>query len=326
MSNVRPLISIVVPCFNEQENVGSFYKSLSSVLSRDRDHRFELIYINDGSSDDSLSLLKKLAAKDNSIRIINLSRNFGKEIALSAGIELARGDAIVIIDGDGQHPPKLIPELIKRWQKGAQVVVGVRESNANEGFAKKFGSWLFYRLLNKVSGLYVVPNSTDFRLIDKTVRDEFVKLTERNRNARGLIDWLGFKREFVKFDAAPRMAGEAGYSLSKLMGLALNSFVSLSLKPLYFSFYVGLVILPLSILLGIFSVTEMLIGDPLHLRITGSAYLMILTLFLVGLVLIAQGIAALYLSHIHSETQNRPLYIIDKKNSRRLILGDGKKR
>jgi len=317
MSNSKQLISVIVPCFNEQDNVNAFHKGLALVLDKDKSNAYELVYVNDGSSDNTLPLLKKLAAKDKRVRLLSLSRNFGKEIATTAGIQSAKGAALIIIDGDGQHPPKLIPEFIKRWHKGAQVVVGVRRSNANEGFAKKFGSWLFYRLFNKLSGLYLVPNSTDYRLIDKAVQAEFTKLTERNRSTRGLIDWLGFRREFVEFDAGPRMAGEAGYSLSKLMSLALNSFVSLSLKPLYFSFYIGLVILPLSILLAGFSVTEMLIGDPLHLRITGSAYLIMLTLFLVGLVLVAQGITALYLSHIHTETQNRPLYVIDKQNSRR---------
>lgn len=318
MSNVRPLISIVVPCFNEQDNISSFYKSLVLVLKKDSSHTYEIVYVDDGSTDQTLASLKGLATKDKRVRLVRLSRNFGKEVAVSAGIEQARGDAILMIDADGQHPPKLIPRFIKRWQKGAQVVVGVRQSSIHEGFAKKITSWLFYRLFNKVSGLYLVPNSTDFRLIDRTVQAEFIKLSERNRTARGLIDWLGFERDFITFKADSRIAGEATYSFNKLVTLALNSVVSLSLKPLYFSFYIGLVILPVSILLAGFSITEMLIGDPLGLKITGSAYLIMLTLFLVGLVLIAQGIAALYLSHIHTESQNRPLYVIDKKNSRRL--------
>jgi dolichol-phosphate mannosyltransferase len=147
------------------------------------------------------------------------------------------------------------------------------------------------------------------------VQDEFVRLTERNRITRGLIDWLGFQQDYVYFRANPRLAGEASYSFSKLFILALNSFVSLSLKPLYLSFYIGLTILPLSILLALFSALEMLAGDPLNLNITGTAYLVILALFLLGMVLVSQGITALYLSHIHTETQNRPLFIIDKQSS-----------
>jgi glycosyltransferase involved in cell wall biosynthesis len=234
---------------------------------------------------------------------------------LSAGIVAAKGDAIISIDADGQHPVKLIPKMLSSWRKGAQVVIGVRQINTSEGFVKRHGSRTFYKIFNRLSGIYLVPNATDFRLIDKSVQSEFVKLTERRRNTRGLIDWLGFERDFIYFKANARTGGEAGYSTGKLFGLAINSFVSMSLKPLYFSFYVGIVVLPVSIMLGLFSIIEMLIGDPLDLNITGSAYLIELTLFLVGLVLVAQGITALYLSHIHAETQNRPLYIIDRKNS-----------
>lgn len=308
------LISVIVPCYNEELNVDHFYTLLHGVLSKDR-HDYELVYVNDGSRDGTLQKLHALAGKDEHVRVLNLSRNFGKEIATTAGIHYAKGDALLMIDADGQHPPELIPEFVKRWEAGAQVVIGVREANQKEGFIKRYGSRVFYSVFNKLTGTRLVPGSTDYRLIDRRVQQEFTRMTERNRITRGLIDWMGFRQEYIPFRANPRHAGEASYSFTKLFTLALNSFVSLSLKPLHLSFYVGLIIMPLSVLLALFSIAEMLVGDPLQLNITGTAYLVILCLFLLGMVLISQGITALYLSHIHTETQNRPLFIVDEKHS-----------
>ena len=177
---------------------------------------------------------------------------------------------------------------------------------------------LFYGLWSRLTGSTLVANTSDFRLIDHVVQAEFIKLTERNRVTRGLIDWLGFKQAYVHYDTKARMSGDASYSLGKLVKLALDSSISQSLAPLYFSAYAGAVILPLSVLLGLFSAIEMLIGDPLGLHITGSAYLVILILFLVGLLLVSQGIMALYLSHMHTESQNRPLFVVNLSNSRKI--------
>jgi len=315
MKHIRKLITVVVPCHNESPNIETFYASISEVVGKDVEHDYELLYVNDGSRDDTLRKLETLAHDDARVRILTLSRNFGKEIAITAGMHYANGDATIMIDADGQHPVELMSQFIEKWERGAQVVVGIRESNQKEGWVKRYGSKLFYRLFNKLAGTQLIPGSSDFRLIDKAVQREFVRMTERNRISRGLIDWLGFKQEYVHFHANARTAGEATYSLSKLFSLALNSFVSLSPKPLYFSFYLGLVVLPLALLLGLFSVVEMLVGDPMGLHITGTAYLVILALFLLSILLISQGIAALYVSHIHTETQNRPLFIVDELSS-----------
>jgi polyisoprenyl-phosphate glycosyltransferase len=309
------LISIVVPCYNEEPNVSPFFEKLKNIITKDKSHTYEIIYVDDGSKDNTLREIEKIYKVNPNVKVIALSRNFGKEIATSAGIQYSSGSAIILIDGDGQHPAELLPTFIKKWEDGANVVTGVRESNSKEGFIKKYGSKIFYKLLDKYAGARLVPGSTDYRLIDETVRDEFLKLTERNRITRGLIDWLGFRQDFVHFHANKRTAGKAGYSLNKLVTLALNSFVSLSLKPLYFSVYTGISVLFLSLLLIVFSAGEMIIGDPLNLRITGSAYLVMLVLFLIGIILISLGIIALYLSHIHTETQNRPLFVVDKKSS-----------
>jgi dolichol-phosphate mannosyltransferase len=309
--------------YNEEEVLNNFHDLLLRQVKKASGDSFEIIYVNDGSKDSTLSILSTIAAKDKKIKVVNLSRNFGKEIATTAGISVATGDATIIMDGDGQHPPALIAEFINRWRRGAQVVVGVRNSNQAEGIVKKWGSKLFYKLFNSTSGSEIVPRSTDFRLIDRSVRTEFLRFTERQRITRGLIDWLGFKRDYIYFDAPARMAGEASYKTRQLIKLAMNSFVSLSLAPLFFFGWIGIAITSLSLLSGIFILVEQFaLDDPLNLNFTGSALLGILISFLIGLVLTSQGIIAVYLSHVHGQSQERPLFVIDSAHSIGIDVND----
>ena len=309
-----PDLSFVVPVYNEHAGLRQFHESLLAVLKTTA-KSYEVIYCDDGSTDGTSELIRRWCEDNRDIKLVKLSRNFGKEIALTAGMHEARGQATIILDADGQHPVKLIPEFIKRWENGSRVVVGVRSSNQKEGLTKRYGSKIFYRLFNRLTGVKLTPGSTDFRLIDSPIRKEFLKMTERNRISRGLIDWLGYEQDYIEFRANPRLKGQAGYSFRKLLKLAVDSIVSLSISPLYISAYLGAIVLPLSVLLGIFMLINLLLGDPANLHATGSAYLIVLVLFLVGVLLVSQGIIGLYLSHIHTETQNRPLYIIDKEGS-----------
>lgn len=324
----KSLISLVIPVYNEEEGVEQFHNSLlmPEIVKLQGEYDFAVIYINDGSRDNSLSITQEIAAKNTQVKVVSLSRNFGKEIATTAGIHAAEGsDAVICLDADGQHPPALIGEFIKKWEAGAKVVTGVRKSNQNEGFVKKFGSKVFYKLFNSFSGsrYKMIPGSTDFRLIDKLVRAEFLHFTERNRITRGLIDWLGFKTDYVYFDSPERLAGEASYKTSALAALAINSFISLSTKPLLISGYLGVFILTLSVIAGLFIIIEQyVLGDPLGLNITGSAQLGIFLSCLVGIVLISQSIISIYLSHIHSQTQGHPLFVIDKSESVNLTEND----
>ncbi|HYH74657.1 MAG TPA: glycosyltransferase family 2 protein [Candidatus Saccharimonadales bacterium] len=314
MTDGTPQLSVVIPAYNEQENIIPLYTKLREVLA---DVSFETIFINDGSRDNTLSILQKLADEHKNVSVVSFSRNFGKEMATTAGILQAKGKAIIMVDCDGQFPPELIPDFLAKWKEGYQVVTGVRMSNQKEGLVKRFGSKLFYRLMSSMAGAKITPRATDFRLIDRVVQEQFRTFTEHNRITRGLIDWVGFREAFIPFHANPRMAGEATYKVSQLIKLAMNSFVSLSLAPLYFSGYVGLIITPTALLLGLFVIVEQLImNDPLGIDFTGTAMLGVLLLFFVGVLLISQGLVALYISHIHTETQNRPLYIIDPLNSR----------
>lgn len=311
------LLSVVVPMYNEQEVLAQFHADLlTEVKNAAEKEKYEIIYVNDGSKDQTLNLLSKLAEEDKDIKVVNLSRNFGKEIATTAGISIASGKATMIMDGDGQHPPRLISNFLEKWRSGAQVVVGVRESNHNEGLIKKWGSKVFYKIFNATSGAEIVPRSTDFRLIDEVVRVEFLKFTERQRITRGLIDWLGFRRDYIIFDAPARLAGQASYKTTQLVRLAINSFISLSLKPLFLFGWIGVFITLVSLSVGVFILIEQfLLSDPLFLNFTGTAILGIFTSFLIGLVLTSQGMIAVYLSHVHGQTQERPLFVIDKTHS-----------
>lgn len=315
--NNEVVVSIIIPAYNEAAGIKEFHeKLLLPAISKAPTVSYEIIYVNDGSTDDTLNSLSLIAAKNKHVKVASLSRNFGKEVATSAGISLATGKAIIMMDSDGQHPPELIGEFISKWQTGAQVVIGVRASNQKEGSIKKWGSKLFYRLFNSVNGVQMQPGSTDFRLIDRAVQQEFIKLPEHNRITRGLIDWLGFKRDYVHFDAPARLAGEATYSSKKLLGLAMNSFVSLSLKPLFMLAWIGFIITLLSLSVGIFMLVEQyILGDPLSLNFTGAALLGIFISFLVGLVLTSQGVLAIYISHIHTHAQGRPLFVVDHSSS-----------
>jgi glycosyltransferase involved in cell wall biosynthesis len=310
-------LSIVVPIYNESRGLVQFHRALITVLQEANLYEdAEIIYCDDGSTDDSRLLLDAIASKDDHVKVIVFSRNFGKESALTAGITLATGDAIITIDADEQHPVELIPNFVDFWRNGAKIVVGVREKSES-GRLQRFGSKSFYRLFNQISSQKLIPGSTDFRLIDKVVREPFIQLAESNRITRGLIDWLGFKQQYISFTPKKRQHGTATYSNGKLIRLAMDSIVSMSPKPLYFLGYLGASVTAIAFLLGlVVFVEQILFRDPLHWHFTGTAMLGILMLFFIGIVLISQGIIAIYISHIHVESKGRPLYIIDKDQSK----------
>lgn len=313
-------VSIVVPVYNEKEVIADFLtKELLPVVKKIDDYKKEVLLVNDGSSDGTLKIIQNFASKKKYIKVISLSRNFGKEAALSAGIKYAEGDAVITMDADGQQPPKLIPRFLKKWENGAEVVTGVRDRFSKHGLIPKLGSKLFYKLLRMMGNKTTVPGSTDYRLMDRVVVDEFNKLSEHNRITRGLIDWLGFKQEYINYTYGVRMAGKPSYSLKKLFNLAIDSFVSMSTTPLVIFGYIGVIITVFSFILGMFIIIQQyILGDPLNLRWNGAVQLSVFVTFLVGLVLISQAIMALYISHIHAESKGRPLYIVDKKNSKNL--------
>lgn len=310
-------LSILIPAHNEEEGIKHFItEELLPELKKVNSYNIEIVIVNDGSTDNTLTILHQLAAKDPRIKVISLSRNFGKEAALAAGLCFVSGAGVIMMDADGQQPPHLIPQFIAKWEQGAEVVTGVRDKYTKHGFIQKLGSKFFYKLLNLMGSRSTVPGSTDFRLLDRVVIDEYNKLTEHNRITRGLIDWLGFDTVYIEYVYGERFAGRPSYSLKKLFNLAIDSFVSLSTTPLVIFGYLGVFITFFSFLLGLFIIiNQYILGDPLHLYWNGAVQMSVFITFLVGLVLISQAITALYISHIHTETKNRPLFIIDYKKS-----------
>ncbi|MBR1802149.1 glycosyltransferase family 2 protein [Candidatus Saccharibacteria bacterium] len=314
---MNKLISVVIPVCNEEKGIKKFLdERLFKALSELKSYDFEIILVNDGSKDKTLEIIRAYAEKDKNIKVVSLIRNFGKEMALSAGLRYATGDAVLTIDSDGQQPPERIRDFLQAWEDGAEVVTGVRDHYTKHGLIPRLGSKLFYRLLRFMGNKTTVPGSTDFRLMDRVVVDEFNELTEHNRITRGLVDWLGYEKVDIYYTYGERMAGRPSYNFKKLWSLAIDSFVSMSTTPLVIFGYIGIFITIGSFLLGTFCiVNQYLLGDPLGLYWNGAVQMTIFITFLVGLVLISQAITALYISHIHAETQNRPLFIVSKKKS-----------
>lgn len=308
----KKLISVVVPVYNEEKNVPLFYKDIRPILDA-LSYDWELLFVNDGSRDKSIFELEKIGKTDERVRVIDFSRNFGKEVAVTAGINLAEGLAVIILDADLQHPIEKIPEFIKKWENGAEVVVGVREKNNGEGLIKKVGSYFFYKLINQISDMEIVTRATDYRLLDRIVINEFNRLTEKNRMTRALIDWLGFRREYIHFEANERIHGVPAYNFWKLVRLAFNSMVSFSLLPLKLAGYLGVIITLFSGIAGLY----ILLGKYIFHTHFASTFsdaenLAIMIVFLVGIILVSIGLLALYIANIHTEVANRPLYIVRK--------------
>ena len=307
---MQKIISIVIPVYNEEKNIPLITEKVSFVVSK-TPYDYEIILVNDGSEDNSQLVIDSLVQKDIHIKSIELSKNFGKESATSAGINNTIGNAVILIDADMQHPPELITKLLQKWEEGADVVVGLRTENKGQPLLKRFCSFIYYKFINVISDTQIIAGATDFRLIDRKVVDEFNKFTEHERITRGLIDWLGFKREFVEFEAHERVNGVASYSYFKLMKLALSSSISHSLVPLKVAGYLGIFITTISGIGGLLIfIQRYVFEDVLNWNISGTGQLAVLMIFFIGVILSCLGLVALYIGNIHHEVSGRPLYIV----------------
>jgi dolichol-phosphate mannosyltransferase len=298
----------VVPFFNEGSNVDLFHQGLVPILAALPEVAFEIICVDDGSTDDTLARLIALGAKDPRVRTIELSRNFGKEIAVTAGLHHATGDAVIIMDADLQHPPALIPRFVEQWEQGYDIVATKRTNFEKRSVFKKMASHAFYRLMDAISEVDMVSQTTDFRLLDKKVVALFNSFTERNRMVRGIIDWMGFKKTYIEFEAPARYAGQSVYTYKKLASLAINSITSFSSFPLKLTGYLGLMIT----LCSGFGIAVIIV-DRLTYNVGNFTLLglfIMLNTFMSGLVLSGLGLIALYIAQIHVEVINRPLYIV----------------
>lgn len=308
-------LSIIVPAYNEEKNIRPLYDKLRGVFqSIGKDYEYEILFVNDGSLDHTGDEIEKIIALDTRIKYIDFSRNFGKEIATTAGINLCRGDACMILDADLQHPAERIPDFIRKWEEGFEVVIGIREKSRSDSWIKILGGKVFYWLLNRIADTEVIPNATDFRLLDRSVIDEFNRFSETNRLTRGLIDWLGFRRTFITFQANERLHGTASYSVWKLAKLALHSFMSLSLFPLKVAGYIGIFITTISFISGSYIFLGKYFFDWYWaLTFSDSENLAIFIVFLVGILLMSIGLISIYIANIHEEVIKRPLYAMRQK-------------
>ena len=305
-------ISIVVPVYCEEKNIPALYRRLEQVIASLPEIGWEYVFVNDGSPDHSLEVLRQLAARDSKVRVLDFSRNFGKEIALTAGVHhAADADAVICMDADLQHPPEFIPKLVEEWKKGAEIVATVRSSIEKQPLLRRIGSYAYYWLMAKISGLNMVSQTTDFRLYDKKVVAAFRQATERNRLFRGIMDWLGFRNVYVEFHADARNDGTAGYSYGKLWQLAIHSITAFSLWPLRLTGYLGVFITTVSGLLLAWMLGAYLFNN--KLGYTPLAIVVVANTFLIGIVLMGIGLVALYIGTIHTEVTNRPLYIIRER-------------
>jgi polyisoprenyl-phosphate glycosyltransferase len=302
----KPTYTIIAPIYNELENIPELYPRMREVLDRTGEP-WELILVDDGSTDGSTALIRKLAENDARVRPVIFARNFGHQIAVTAGIDFARGDAVIIIDADLQDPPEVILELIKKWREGYQVVYAVREERQGESWFKKTTASLFYRLIYRITDVAIPMDAGDFRLMDRKVVEVMKHMREKHRFLRGMSAWVGFKQVGVSYKRQPRFAGETKYPLSKMIKLALNAVTSFSYFPLQLATYMGFIAAGLSVLaIPIIVVLRLTTGTALF----GQATTLIIVLFLGGLQLISLGVIGEYIGRIYDEAKGRPLYIV----------------
>ena len=302
-----PLLSLVVPVYDEEESIDLFLDTVVPLMQRDR-LRFEIVFVNDGSRDDTLARLLDRGARDGRLRVVNLSRNFGKEAALTAGIDHAQGDVIVPMDIDLQDPPELIEPFMARWREGYDVVYGVRTQRAWDTAAKRLSANWFYRIFNSLSPVRIPENVGDFRLVDRRAAQVLRQLPERNRFMKGLFAWVGFNAIGVPYERPQRAAGSSKFNLWRLWNFALDGVVSFSTAPLRAWFYVGVVIAAVAILYALFIVTRVLLFG---VDTPGYASLLIVVLLMGAIQLLSLGIIGEYLGRLFLEVKSRPIYVVE---------------
>jgi polyisoprenyl-phosphate glycosyltransferase len=312
-------LSVVIPCFNEAQVLPKTYERLAAVLDEAGETDREVIFVDDGSSDETFRLLCDLQKKHDDVRVLGLSRNFGHQMAVTAGLEEASGDATVIIDADLQDPPEVIGEMLAKWGEGFQVVYGVRDSRAGETRFKLLTAKLFYRLINRLSDTPIPSDTGDFRLLDRSVVDALMEMPERDRFLRGMVSWIGFRQCGVHYRREPRAAGRSKYPFAKMLRFAADGILSFSIVPLKLAIWVGFAAIGiafagiiLAVLERVYNLYDINIGR-------GWASLFIAVLFMGGVQLLTLGIIGEYLGRIYIEVKRRPLYVVRDR------LGFGKK-
>lgn len=311
----KKLITILVPAYNEQEVLHMLYERLKKIMDTNKKYDFEILLINDGSKDKTLSIMEDLRKKDKRVCYLNLSRNFGKETAMIAGLDYSNGDAVIIIDADLQDPPELIPQMIKYWEQGYDDVYAKRSSRKGETWLKKFTSKMYYKTLQSVTKIEIQKDTGDFRLLDRRCVEALKTLRESQRYTKGLFSWIGFNKKEILYDRDPRAAGKTKWNYKKLIDLSIDGITSFTTAPLRWSAILGGFV---SIIGFIYMLYIIIKTIWLGVDVPGYASTMVIILFLGGIQLIVLGVIGEYLGRAFYETKGRPLYFVDKYNDKKI--------
>ena len=308
-------ISVLVPCYNEEQSLPPLVPELKKLMDGDTAHEWEVLFVNDGSHDGTLDLLRQYRSQDERVNYVSLTRNFGKEAAMLAGFDYVTGDCMVIIDADLQDPPELIPEMIKWWEQGYEDVYARRKSRGRESWLRKSLSMMFYRMLQQSSRFDVLKNVGDFRLLDRRCINALKRMRESERYTKGMFSWIGFKKKEIEFDRGDRHAGKSSWNYGQLFSLAIDGITSFSTLPLRISTIAGFFVSMLALIYMLVVFFRALIwGNPVE----GYPSLLVIMLFLGGIQLLSLGIIGEYIGRIYNETKNRPDYLVDEHNNEKV--------
>ena len=312
------LITILVPCYNEENSLDLLYERLQIIINRLNRYRFQILLVNDGSRDNTLAKMQELHKNDPMVSYLSLSRNFGKENAMLAGLDFAEGDAVILLDADLQDPPELIPQMIDEWEKGYDDVYARRRSRAGETWFKKASAHWYYRILQKFADIDIPSDVGDFRLLDRQAVDALCSLRERQRYTKGLFSWIGYNKKELLFDREPRAAGNSKMNFLKLFGLAVDGITSFSVAPLRLASVLGIIISTIAFVYLIFVIAKtLLFGDP----VAGYPSMISIILFMGGIQLIVLGIIGEYVGRIFYESKRRPDYLVSEYNGNKVFPG-----
>ena len=304
-------ISIIIPSYNEEESIPLLYKRIEKVIHNMKNYEFEVLFVNDGSKDRTIEIIKELRKNDNRICYVDLSRNFGKEIAMIAGIDHATGDCVIFMDADLQDPPELIPELVKYWEEGYDDVYAKRKSRKGESWLKKFTSKMYYTILQCLTKVEIQKDTGDFRLLDRRCVNALKKLRESQRNTKSMFSWIGYKKKEVLYDRDSRVAGKTKWNYIKLMDLAIDGITSFTTSPLRAATFIAIPTFMVLFIYFAYVITKCFI---VHQAIQAFQAIILLILFFSGVQILLFGIMGEYLGRIFNETKNRPLYLVNEYN------------